>query len=98
MIAAVFIGNLEIVKILVELGADVNIKDMHFETALFYAKFNGFPEIAEYLEPLTDPNIRMEVEREMKYLATGSCSSVRDYDEKLGYTSLRRKLKLPQGE
>ena len=69
LIAAVLIGNLEIVKLLVKLGADVNIKDMHFETALFYAKFNELQEIAEYLEPLTDPKIRMEVEKEMKYLA-----------------------------
>ena len=90
LIAAVLIGNLEIVKLLVELGADVNIKDMHGETALFYAKFNAFQEIADYLEPLTAPKIKLEVEREMKYLETGSYSSVRDYDEMLGYISLRR--------
>lgn len=90
LIAAVLVGNLEIVKLLVELGADVNIFDMHSETALFYAKYNSkfnskseineFQKIAEYLEPLTDPDIRKEVDKEIKYLITSSYSSIKNYD------------------
>jgi Ankyrin repeats (many copies) len=55
--------NLELVKILVEAGAEVNV--MHpddFNTPLFAAKYAGLTEIAEYLEPLTDDELRRHTE------------------------------------
>ncbi|MGL5874618.1 MAG: ankyrin repeat domain-containing protein [Xenococcaceae cyanobacterium] len=65
LIAAVRVGNLEMVKLLVELGADVNVVDGYFECPLYYAKYNGFPDIAEYLEPMTNAKLQAEVERSM---------------------------------
>ena len=65
LIAAVLVGNLEIVKLLVELGADVNAVDGYFESPLYYAKYNNFSDIAEYLEPITSQKIRAEVQRGM---------------------------------
>jgi hypothetical protein len=52
-------GNLTLVQILVEAGADVNIVEPDdFNTPLFAAKSLGYTEIAEYLEPLTNDEIR----------------------------------------
>jgi hypothetical protein len=65
LIAAILTGNLEMVKLLVELGVDVNLIDGYFESPLYYAKYNGFQDIAEYLEPITSTKIRAEVERSM---------------------------------
>ena len=42
-------GNLEIVKYLVEHGADVNIKGSKGETALFQSARNGRMDVVEYL-------------------------------------------------
>ncbi|MBC6419191.1 MAG: ankyrin repeat domain-containing protein [Prochloron sp. SP5CPC1] len=44
--------DLETTKTLVELGADVNIKNMYQETAYSMAKFVGYQDICDYLEPL----------------------------------------------
>lgn len=64
LIAAVLIGNLEIVKLLVELGgADVNAKDKYSDSALYYAKYHKFQDIIEYLEPITSQEVRNQVER-----------------------------------
>jgi hypothetical protein len=51
--------NLELVKILVEGGADVNVMQPDdFNTPLFAAKSTGLTDIAEYLEPLTNEEIK----------------------------------------
>jgi ankyrin repeat protein len=42
-------GKLKSVKILLELGADPDIKDCLGNTAADYAKDFGFPDIEEYL-------------------------------------------------
>ena len=42
-------GNLELVKILIENGADVNVKDVLGQTALFNACENGNRELLEYM-------------------------------------------------
>lgn len=65
LIAAVRVGNLEMVKLLVELGADVNLVDGYFDSPLYYAKYNDFSDIAEYLEPMTSAKLKAEVERNM---------------------------------
>jgi ankyrin repeat protein len=65
LIAAVLTGNLEMVKLLVELGADVNLIDGYFESPLYYANYNGFQSIVEYLKPMTNAKIRAAVERSM---------------------------------
>lgn len=64
LIAAVLVGNLEIVKLLVESGADVGAMDQ-YGSALYYAKYNGFQDIVEYLEPITSLEIRSQIESEM---------------------------------
>jgi ankyrin repeat protein len=59
LIPAVMSGNLNIVKLLVELGVNVDkYDDDDQETALFIAMFNGRQHIVEYLEPLTAPELR----------------------------------------
>ena len=68
LIAAVLIGNFALVKLLVELGSDVNLLDVNFDPALFYAKFNKRQDIADYLEPLTSPEIPSDVEQHIEYL------------------------------
>jgi ankyrin repeat protein len=68
LLAAVNTGNLEVVKLLVEAGADVNQLDPEdSETALFRAKYRDFQDVAEYLEPLTSPENRDIVESMMNY-------------------------------
>lgn len=68
LLAAVNTGNLEVVKLLVEAGADVNQLDPEdSETALFRAKYRNFLDIAEYLEPLTSSENRDIVESMMNY-------------------------------
>ena len=55
--------NLELVKILVKAGAEVNIMDPEdFSTPLFTAKYAGLTEIAEYLEPLTNDELKRHSE------------------------------------
>jgi hypothetical protein len=51
---AAWMGNLEMVKLLVELGADPNARDSSFNaTPLGWATHNEQPQIVEYLRPLT---------------------------------------------
>lgn len=50
---AVDSGNLEIVKLLVEAGADVNMGIEWDDFALLLAYENGHEDIFEYLYPLT---------------------------------------------
>ena len=51
---AAWMGNLEMVKLLVELGADPNVRDPQYDaTPLGWARYNGQTEIALYLEPRT---------------------------------------------
>ncbi len=68
LIAAVIIGNFDLVKLLVELGADANLWDKYGDPALFYAKYCKLQEIAEYLEPITSPEVRSDVEQQIEYL------------------------------
>ena len=50
---ASFNGELEIVKLLVESGADINIQDKNGNTALGFASADeGKKEVAKYLENL----------------------------------------------
>ncbi|MEC4804921.1 MAG: ankyrin repeat domain-containing protein [Jaaginema sp. PMC 1080.18] len=65
---AVATGNLEIVKLLVSLGADVNAESHHGDSALLTSVLNGFQNIFDYLEPLTNLEIRVAVNR---YIKTG---------------------------
>ena len=51
---AAWMGNLEMVKLLVELGADPNARDSSFNaTPLGWATHNEQPQLVEYLRPLT---------------------------------------------
>jgi ankyrin repeat protein len=43
-------GNIEIVKLLLEAGVDVNTKTKKGETALIYALNNGYTEIVNLLK------------------------------------------------
>jgi ankyrin repeat protein len=68
LLAAVNTGQLEVVKLLVEAGADVNqVNPEDFETALFRARYRDFQDIAEYLEPLTNSENRDLVESMMNH-------------------------------
>ena len=48
LIMAVIKGNKDIVRALVNIGADLNIKDNDNKTALDYAESNNFEEIKKY--------------------------------------------------
>jgi len=59
-------GCLEIVKVLVEAGADVSaIETNHFDCALFGAAFEGHEEVVNYLYPLTNPELRPAAKEEL---------------------------------
>jgi ankyrin repeat protein len=46
-------GNLEMVKLLIELGADISIRDEEFNaTALGWAEYNEQKEVAEFLRSM----------------------------------------------
>ena len=49
LIMAVIKGNKDIVRALVNIGADLNIKDNDNKTALDYAESNNFEEIKKIL-------------------------------------------------
>ena len=65
LIFAVKQGNLEIVQLLVQAGADINALDADFESALLIAKMQDFDTIADYLAPLTSDEIRAVVDEQM---------------------------------
>jgi ankyrin repeat protein len=58
LVFAVQSGNIEIVKILIEYHAKVNWMGIDNQTPCTIAKKLGFQEIANYLEPLTDPDLQ----------------------------------------
>ncbi len=63
---AVCEGSLDTVKLLVEAGADVNLRgnfEPEDEFALNIAAYTGNREIFEYLAPLTSPNLLAIAER-----------------------------------
>lgn len=48
-------GNLAMIDLLLELGADPNVRDIRFDaTPLGWATYNGRTEVAERLRPITD--------------------------------------------
>ncbi|MBD2302556.1 ankyrin repeat domain-containing protein [Nostoc sp. FACHB-190] len=51
-------GNLGIVQLLVETGADINQIDVYGNSALMYASFENFWDIVDYLIPLAKPELR----------------------------------------
>jgi ankyrin repeat protein len=59
LIAATSAGNFEIVKLLVQAGADVNALDADFESALLIAYDKKLDEISDYLEPITSQEVRL---------------------------------------
>jgi ankyrin repeat protein len=65
LIAATSDGNFEIVKLLVQAGADVDVLDGDFESPLLIAYEKGFNEIAHYLEPLTSLEVRAVIEQQI---------------------------------
>lgn len=65
LIVAARQGNFELVRMLVEAGADVNALDADFESALLAAKINGFDEIERYLLPVTSEEVKAIVEQQM---------------------------------
>ena len=68
LLVAVTANRLDMVKLLVEAGADVNKVDYDsgYETALFRAKYLDHQNIVEYLEPLTSPELREDAEQLLK--------------------------------
>jgi ankyrin repeat protein len=62
--------GLDLVKLLIEAGADANTlaedfvevdEDCRFRTPLFWAALAGRQEVVEYLAPLTDPDLRRRI-------------------------------------
>jgi hypothetical protein len=51
-------GNLEIVDLLIERGADVNLQDIHGRVPMFVALAEHHPEVARRLAEDTDPHVR----------------------------------------
>ncbi|WP_236145064.1 ankyrin repeat domain-containing protein [Nostoc sp. CMAA1605] len=59
------IGRLDLVKTLVESGANVNYQTENGEFALLYAAKTGWKEIFDYLEPLTNAELHRYAEAEL---------------------------------
>ncbi|MBO9999489.1 MAG: ankyrin repeat domain-containing protein [Cyanobacteria bacterium SID2] len=74
---AATIGDLEIVKLLVEACADVNAKSAYGNSALFDAAFSENQKVFKYLEPLTNIQIQLAVKR---YIKTGKTYPPRAYE------------------
>ena len=81
MVASVS-GNLNVVKLLVESGANVNAVSKYSDSALLCAVFSGHQKIIDYLEPLTNPKIRATVDR---YVKTGKCYPKKSKDSRNNY-------------
>ncbi|MGL5808116.1 MAG: ankyrin repeat domain-containing protein, partial [Xenococcaceae cyanobacterium] len=56
-------GHLEMVQLLIEAGANVNIYSDSTNHPLLWAIFEGHQDIVEYLVPLTNPKQQQEIER-----------------------------------
>jgi ankyrin repeat protein len=68
LLVAATTGNLEIVKLLINAGVDVNKFDPDDdETALFRAMFSGHQNVVEYLEPLTEQSLRESAKERLKF-------------------------------
>jgi ankyrin repeat protein len=68
LLVAATVGNLEIVKLLVNAGVDVNKFDPDDdETALFRAMFNGHQDVVEYLASLTDQSLQEIAKERLKF-------------------------------
>ncbi|MCF4969159.1 ankyrin repeat domain-containing protein [Nostoc sp. CMAA1605] len=65
LISAAHHGHLKIIKILVEAGADVNVVDAEQNSPLFSATYRGFQNVAEYLTPLTNPELREIIQQQL---------------------------------
>jgi uncharacterized protein len=63
---AVFLGRLDIVKVLVEAGANVNFRTETTESALQKAAYHGWDDIYDYLLPFTSPKLKREAKLELK--------------------------------
>jgi len=54
-----WVGNIDIAKLLIAAGADVNAQSIHGDTALMYTSVTGHPEIAKmFIEAGADVNAR----------------------------------------
>lgn len=56
-------GELVLIKLLLEAGADVNQTNQFGECALMFAAYAGWQEVYEYLAPLTSRELRAEPEK-----------------------------------
>ena len=66
LMAAVCGGNLEVVKVIVDAGADVNYVQEAGDYALALAASSGHQDIFDYLAPLTNSELREQTEEELK--------------------------------
>ena len=57
----VILGRLDLVKFLIEAGADANIGDKEQDYPLSVAARKGYQEIFDYLEPLTNSQIKEKI-------------------------------------
>jgi len=67
LMEAVHTGDLNIIKKLVESGADPNALSCKGAYALMNAAGQGFQEVFNYLAPLTSPKLRQWAERELQF-------------------------------
>ena len=65
LMAAAHVGDIDIVKTLLEHGADVNAISRKNEFALMNAACQGWHEIYDYLAPLTSPQLRCWAEKRL---------------------------------
>ncbi len=69
-ILAAFNGYLDILKLLINLGTDIHIKDDHNQGLLFLAAFNGHTEIVRFLLENTDINVNAQTDFNRSALST----------------------------
>lgn len=67
LMEAANLGNIDLVKKLVESGADVNAISCKNHFALMNATSQGHQELYEYLAPLTSPKLRSWTEKYISY-------------------------------
>jgi uncharacterized protein len=100
---AISIGRLDIVKVLVNAGADVNFRTDSMDFALQQAAYLGWDDIYDYLFPLTSAKLRKEAKL---YLEDGNKNKnirsydnsqlVKEFDEALDKLDLDKILKLKE--